>query len=86
MRIISRLLRVLLVSLLIYLALGLAFHFTWQRTLEACRQERMARGEFVEPQVFWGPIALVFDVTFWPVYAWANLYHFGTPFSTPCTH
>jgi len=24
------------------------------------------------------------DMTWWPVYAWANIYHDGTPFATPC--
>jgi hypothetical protein len=54
--------------------------------LAACRDARMARGEFVEPRVFCAPLALTFDVTFWPVYAWANIYHDGTPFASPCTH
>jgi hypothetical protein len=46
----------------------------------------MARGEFVEPEVFENAIGFVFDVTFWPVYARANIYHDGMPFATPCTH
>jgi hypothetical protein len=84
--IVSRLLRILLVLILVYLALGLGFHFMWESELAACREARMARGEFVEPRVFCAPLALTFDVTFWPVYAWANIYHDGTPFGTPCTH
>jgi len=84
--IVSRLLLILLVLILVYLGLGLGFHFKWKSELAACRETRMARGEFVEPEVFWAPLALTFDVTFWPVYAWANIYHDGTPFATPCTH
>ena len=76
----------LLAIVLVYLALGLAFHLKWQSELAACREARLARGEFVEPEVFWAPLALAFDVTFWPVYAWANIHHDGTPFATPCTH
>ncbi|MGQ9586318.1 MAG: hypothetical protein ACUVXG_13085 [Anaerolineae bacterium] len=77
---------VLLILALIYLGLGLGFHVTWKSALDACREARMARSEFVEPEVFWGPLGLFFDVTWWPVYAWANVYHDGTPFATPCTH
>ena len=85
-KIVSRLSRIVLVLVLVYLALGLGFHFMWESELAACRQERMARGEFVEPPVFWAPLRLAFDVTYWPVYAWANIYHDGTPFASPCTH
>jgi len=77
---------IFLVLILVYLGLGLGFHFLWERAQEACREERRAQGEFVEPEVYWDPLGLFFDVTFWPVYAWANMYHFGTPFATPCTH
>ncbi len=31
-------------------------------------------------------LGLLFNMTNWPVYAWANIYHFGTPFATPCSH
>jgi hypothetical protein len=79
-------LRVFLVLLIVYLALGLAFHVFWQSAQDACRQERVAQGEFVEPEVFGWPISLFFDLTFWPVYASANLFHDGTPFATPCSH
>jgi hypothetical protein len=82
----SRLLRILLVLILVYLGLGLGFHVMWKSELDACREARIARGEFVEPEVFWAPLALAFDVTFWPVYAWANIHHDGTPFASPCTH
>lgn len=70
----------------IYLAIGLAFHVKWTNDLDACREIRKAQGEFVEPEVFAGLLGLVFDMTNWPVYAGANIYHFGTPFSTPCRH
>ncbi len=79
-------LRVFLALLLVYLCLGLGFHFKWQSALAACREARLARGEFVDPEVFGGVLTLAFDVTFWPVYSWANFYHDGTPFATPCTH
>ena len=76
----------LLVLALAYLSLGLGFHVRWKGAQEACREARQARGEFVEPEVFGGALGLAFDVTWWPVYAWANVYHFGTPFATPCDH
>lgn len=82
----STLLFVLLAVALVYLALGLGFHLTWKQALDACREARMARGEFVEPEVFGNILGLFFDVTYWPVYVWANLYHDGTPLATPCTH
>jgi len=81
-----RLLISLLILAILYASLGLAFHIKWQSALEACREERRARGEFVEPEVFGGVLGLLIDVTYWPVYAWANVYHDGTPFATPCTH
>lgn len=66
----------------LYIAIGLVFHFGWQSSIKACREIRAAQGEFVEPE--WSPvIALPFDVTFWPVYAWANWYHAGHVFP-PC--
>jgi hypothetical protein len=82
----SKFLLILLTFTLIYLGLGLGFHLKWKSAWEACREARIARGEFVEPEVFWAPLALAFDVTLWPVYARANIYHDGTPFATPCTH
>ncbi len=82
----TRFLRIILLVIVIYLVLGLGFHLKWHSALAACRQARMARGEFVEPEVFWAPLALLFDLTYWPVYAWANWHHDGTPFATPCTH
>ena len=85
-RIASKILLVLLVLILVYLGLGLGLHLKWKAALTACRDARTALGEFVEPEVFSAPLGLAFDVTFWPVYAWANVYHDGTPFSTPCTH
>lgn len=82
----SKAARVLMLIIVIYLALGLGFHFAWKSALDACRQAREAAGEFVEPEVFWWPIGLAFDMLYWPVYVWANMYHDGTPFATPCTH
>jgi hypothetical protein len=80
-----RILIILLILLILYVALGLAFHLKWHSALEACRETRRALGEFVEPEVFGGVLGLLFDVTYWPVYAWANIHHDGTPFATPCT-
>ncbi|MCS7057144.1 MAG: hypothetical protein NZM18_13325 [Thermoflexales bacterium] len=67
-----------------YLVIGLAFHLKWSSDRAVCRELRVARGEFVEPEIF-GALGTVFTVTYWPVYAWANTYHFGDPFATPCT-
>ena len=85
-KIASRLLLLFLAIALIYLTIGLGFHFAWNSALEACREARMARGEFVEPQVFGGIVGMVFDMTSWPFYVRANIYHWGTPFATPCDH
>jgi hypothetical protein len=82
----SRTVCILALVAALYLALGAGFHFAWKNALDACRQVREAAGEFVEPEVFWRPIGLMFDMLYWPVYAWANMYHDGTPFATPCTH
>jgi hypothetical protein len=82
----SKLLLILLIFTLAYLGIGLGFHFKWESALTACREAQMARGEFVEPEVFENAIGFVFDVTFWSVYARANIYHDGMPFATPCTH
>lgn len=82
----TTLLLIVLGAVFLYLALGLGFHFAWKNAQAACREARAARGEFVEPEVFAEPLALLFDVTAWPVYVWANLYHDGTPLATPCTH
>lgn len=70
----------------LYLGLGLAFHLKWKSALEACREMRRAQGEFVEPEILGGVLGLALDVTNWPVYARATVYHDGTPFATPCTH
>jgi hypothetical protein len=77
---------VLVVLISLYLLLGLGFYIGWKQAQEACRAEMMARGEFVEPEVFSEPLALAFTLTWWPVFAWANYYHDGTIFATPCTH
>ncbi len=85
-KIATALLRVVLIFAIAYFGLGLGFHILWKGALADCRQAREARGEFVEPEVFGGLLGLAFDVTFWPVYTAANIYHDGTPFATPCTH
>ncbi len=74
-----------LVAVLLYVGVGLAFHVGWSRAAEACRAARAARGEFVEPGVP-PEVGVLFNVPFWPIYVAANLYHDGTPFATPCTH
>jgi hypothetical protein len=84
--IVSRLLLIILTFTLVYLGIGLGFHFKLESALAACREAQMARGEFVEPEVFGNAMDLAFDVTFWPFYARANIYHDSTPFATPCTH
>ena len=77
---------VLIILVILYLGIGLAFHIKWEISLNACREMRIAQSEFVEPKVFHWFLRLAFDVTNWPVYAWANIHNFGTPFATPCTH
>lgn len=76
---------VLVLAMLIYATIGLGFHLVWKHELDECRQARIARGEFVEPEVFSPVLALLFNATHWPVYAWANWYHFGIVLATPCS-
>lgn len=83
---VRKLLLALCALIVVYVGIGLAFHLKWESALAACRERRVAQGEFVEPEVFGGVLRVVFGVTNWPVYAWANIYHFGTPFATPCDH
>ncbi|MGC8947468.1 MAG: hypothetical protein ACP5N6_15085, partial [Anaerolineae bacterium] len=64
----------LLIFVALYLGIGIAFHLKWKSALAACQETRRAQGEFVEPEVFGGILGLVFDMTNWPVYAWANIY------------
>ena len=85
-RIIRGVVVVLLVAALVYVGIGVGFHVRWKCAQAACRDARIARGEFVEPETFGPVISLAFDVINWPIYARANLHHFGTPFATPCTH
>lgn len=85
-RMASRIVGALLIFALAYLALGVGFHYAWKSAQDACREARAAQGEFVEPEVFGGLLGLAFDMAYWPVYAWANWYHDGTLFATPCTH
>jgi len=40
------------ILVVLYLGIGLAFHFKWKSELESCRETRRAQGEFVEPEVF----------------------------------
>ena len=83
---IRKIVYILLVFVLVYLGLGLGFHIKWNSALDACREARMAQGEFVEPEVFGNALGAIFDLTYWPVYSWANIYHFGNPFATLCSH
>lgn len=83
-RTVSRVLLVVLAVAILYSALGLGFHLRWKSAQATCREERQARGEWVEPEVFGGALGLVLDVSWWPVYAWANIRHSGEPFATPC--
>ena len=85
-RVASRLLLVVMVLALVYVGLGVGFHVKWHRALADCREAQAAGGEFVEPEVFGGALGLALDVAFWPVYARANVHHWGTPFATPCNH
>lgn len=84
-RAIHKMLTIGLVLILVYLGIGLAFHLGWKQAQDSCRVERLAQGEFVEPEVF-PLLGVFFDMTWWPVYVAADLYHDGTPFATPCTH
>ncbi len=77
---------ILSILVVLYLGIGLAFHFKWKSALAACLETRRAKREFVEPEAFGGILGLVFDVTNWPNYLWENSYHFGTLFSAPRTH
>ncbi len=83
MRRVNRFLALILVVLVVlYVGIGLVFHDRWQQALTVCRQDRVAKGAFVEPE--WSPLVTVFfDVTFWPVYAWANWHNHGRVFP-PC--
>lgn len=77
---------ILSVILIVYFALGLGFHLKWSDELTKCNEILREQGEFVEPEIFRTAVGFVFDITFWPVYSVANIYHDGTPFATPCTH
>lgn len=66
-----------------YLLVGVAFGIVWKAEAQHCREVRAARGEFVEPEVF-GVFGIAFSAVYWPVYAWANVYHTGEIFATPC--
>ncbi len=80
----KRLVYVVTILVLIYASIGLSLHFKWKTDWKACQELKLSKGEFVEPEVFGGMIGLAFDVSYWPIYSWANIYHFGTPFP-PCS-
>ncbi|MCS6908538.1 MAG: hypothetical protein RML93_11750 [Anaerolineales bacterium] len=67
----------------LYGAIGFSFHLKWKSDWRACQALKASRGEFVETEVYGGILGLAFSMTYWPVYTWANIYHFGTPFP-PC--
>ncbi len=76
----KKLVYVVAIFILAYASIGLSLHFKWKADWQACQELRASRGEFTEPEVFGGVIGLAFDISFWPVYTWANIYNFGTPF------
>jgi len=67
-----------------YFGVGLSCHFKWSADRKMHKAILRERGEFVEP---WSPgvVGLVFNVINWPIYAMANIYHYGTPFPAPGT-
>ncbi|WP_157042574.1 hypothetical protein [Roseiflexus castenholzii] len=81
----KRLVYAVIILALIYASVGLSLHFKWKSDWKACKELKASKGEFVEPrEVFGGIIGLAFDVSAWPMYTLANIYHFGTPFP-PCS-
>lgn len=76
----------LVLIIVVYSSLGLAFHLRWSDELTECSKALREQGEFVEPEIHSTVVGLIFDVVFWPIYSAANVYHDGTPFATPCTH
>ena len=74
----------LMVFVLVYSATGVAFHVAWKAERHACNALRRAQGAFVEPELF-PVLGVAFTMVWWPVYAWANVYHDNTLFATPCT-
>lgn len=76
--------RVFLITVFVYLLAGIFFHAGWERAQSRCREQKHRMGEFVEPPVFSFPISLIFDITMWPIYSMANLYHSGKIFATAC--
>jgi hypothetical protein len=74
----------LAVFALVYSAAGLAFHVVWKVRREVCDELRRAQGAFVEPEVF-PVLGVAFTTIWWPVYAWANVYHSNELFPTPCS-
>ena len=74
---------VLLLLVVLYLSVGVWFHVQEKRHWNACREQRIAKGEFVEPEMY-PVLGVVFDMTYWPVYMWANKYNFGSVFGKEC--
>ncbi|MCX8025176.1 MAG: hypothetical protein N3A60_08240 [Thermanaerothrix sp.] len=85
MKIYPKIWHLLILVVAIYIGMGLVFHLGWETAQAQCRQIQASRGASVEPPVFAWPLRLVFNLTYWPVYAWANSYHDGVLFATPCT-
>ena len=80
----KRLVYAIIILALIYASVGLLLHFKWKSDWKARQELKASKGELVEShEVFDGIIGLAFDVSAWPMYTWANIYHFGTPFP-PC--
>ncbi len=74
---------ILLLLIILYLSIGVWFHIQENRYWNLCREERLKRGEFVEPEVY-PVIGVLFDVSYWPVYMLANKYNFGSIFGRKC--
>jgi hypothetical protein len=79
-----KLIALLAVFVLTYTAIRVAFYVAWKSEQAACDALRQARGEFIEPEVF-PVLGVAFTAVWWPIYAWANLYHDNVLFATPCT-
>ena len=81
----KKLIYVMVILILVYTSIGMSLHFKWKSDWHACQELKASKGEFVEPgEVFGGIIGLAFSITNWPIYTWANIYNFGTPFP-PCS-
>ncbi len=74
---------ILLLFIILYLSVGVWFHIQEKHYWNLCNKERLEKGEFVEPEVY-PVIGVLFDVSYWPVYMWANKYNFGSIFGRKC--